>query len=78
MRIRKVYNKGCILVSATLGVAYFIFKNEMIGEMCMICLRHKVYKVKVMECRVGLAVHRCLILREKLNNDQLKGLLQER
>lgn len=85
MRIRKIY-EGRILVSTALGAAYIIFKNEVIGELCMICLRHRVYNVKVMECRVGLALtmsagetkeptaHRCLIVREKLDNDQLQGL----
>lgn len=85
MQIQKVY-EGRILVSSSLGAAYLIFKNESIGEMCMICLRHRNYSVKDMECRIGLALtmsagelkeptaHRCLIMRDFLEEEQLEEL----
>ncbi len=85
IQIQKVY-EGRILVSSSLGAAYLIFKNESIGEMCMMCLRHRNYSVKDMECRIGLALtmsagelkeptaHRCLVLRDFLDGKQLEEL----
>lgn len=85
IQIQKVY-EGRILVSSSLGAAYLIFKNESIGEMCMICLRHRNYSVKDMECRIGLALtmsagevkeptaHRCLVMRDFLPEEQLEKL----
>ena len=84
-RIIKKYS-GRILVSSTLGGAYLIFKNESIGEICMVCLRHRNYSVKDVECRIGLAlvmgageskeptVHRTLLIRQELADEQLEEL----
>lgn len=84
-RIIKKYS-GRILVSSALGAAYLIFKNESIGEICMVCLRHRNYSVKDMECRIGLAlvmgageskeptVHRSLLIRQELDDEQLEEL----
>lgn len=77
---------GRILVSSALGGAYLIFKSHAIGELCMICIRHRNYSVKDMECRVGLVLtvcagetkeptaHRCLLIRNELNKDILEEL----
>lgn len=80
--------KGRVLVSSALalGAVYLIFKSEYIGEICMICLRHRSYTVKNAECRVGLAltmgagdvkdptVHRCLLARDDLDTSFLEEL----
>lgn len=85
-QIIKEYD-GRILVSTSLGGAYLIFKSEEIGEMCMICLRHRNYTVKSVECRVGIALtmsagelkepvaHRCLLTRTELDKEKI-GQLQ--
>lgn len=84
-RIKKKY-VGRLMVSLALGAAYLIFKSEPIGEMCMICLRHRRYNVKDMECRVGLALtvsageikeptaHKCLLVRRELSDRTLEEL----
>lgn len=80
--------KGRILISSALalGAAYLIFKSTLIGEICMICLRHRSYTVKNAECRIGLAltmgagdvkdptVHRCLLTRDDLDTNLLEDL----
>lgn len=85
-RIIKQY-VGRILTCSRLGAAYLIFKSESIGEMCMICLRHRSYStMEVAECRVGLAltisagekkepvVHRCVLIREELDKERIEKL----
>lgn len=77
---------GRILVSSALGGAYLIFKSHAIGEVSMICIRHRNYSVKDMECRIGLVLtisageakeptaHRCLLIRNELNKDILEEM----
>lgn len=77
---------GRIIVSSSLGAAYLMLKSELIGEICMVCIRHRRYSIKDMECRVGLAltmsageekiptVHRCLLLRDDIAGEQLEDL----
>lgn len=83
--IYKEYS-GRILVSTSLGVAYLILKSEKIGEICMLCLRHRNYNIQGMECRIALAlttsagdakepaIHRALLLREGLSDEQAELL----
>lgn len=84
--IRKEYT-GRILVTLALGAAYLILKSDILGEICMICLRHRSYNtVKNVECRLGLALtmsageikspvaHRCLLVRKELRPEQLEDL----
>lgn len=84
-RITKQYT-GRLVVSLSLGAAYLIFKSEKIGEMCMVCLRHRRYNVKDMECRIGLALtvsagevkepvaHKCLLIRGEIGEAALEEL----
>ena len=77
---------GRILVSLSLGVAYLILKNETIGEICMVCIRHRNYNIQDMECRIGLvltasageskepAAHKALLVRERLSDEQVENL----
>ncbi len=77
---------GRILASTSLGAAYFIVKNEKIGEVCMICIRHRIYNTKQAECRMGLSltvsagdskvptVHRVLLVRQPLSNQVLENI----
>lgn len=78
--ILKKYS-GRILVSTALSGAYLIVKSEILGEICMICLRHRHYSLKEAECRLGLVLtisagevkepvaHRCLLVRDELAKD---------
>ena len=84
-QIVKLY-EGRILITPKLGAAYFILKSELIGEVCMICLRHRSYTIKNVECRVGMALtvsageikeptaHRCLLVRKELGREKLEEL----
>lgn len=78
---------GRILSCSGPGVAYLIFKSESIGEISMICLRHRNYTtMQQVECRVGLALtmsagekkepvaHRCLLVRNELDGDEIEKL----
>ncbi len=77
---------GRILVSDSLGAAYLILKNEIIGEVCMVCIRHRSYNTKQAECRMGLGltvsagdvkvptVHKVLLVREELSNQALGNI----
>lgn len=85
---QKLTKKYCgrIAVSLRLGAAYLILKSEEIGELSMICLRHRNYSIREVECRAGLVLtmsageakspvaHRCLLVREKLNTETLEEL----
>ena len=52
-RLYKEYS-GRFLVSSFMGVAYILLKSEKIGEISMICVRHRNYLLKEVECRLGL------------------------
>lgn len=77
---------GRILVSSALGVAYLILKSEAIGEICMLCFRHRNYSIQDMECRIGLVltasageskeptVHKSLLVRCPLSDEQSEAL----
>lgn len=82
----KKYN-GRILTCSGSGVAYLIFKSESIGEISMICLRHRNYMTtQLAECRVGLALtmsagekkkpvaYRCLLVRKELEEEKIEKL----
>lgn len=85
IQIIKEYD-GRILVSTKLGGAYLMFKSEFLGEMSFVCLRHRSYTVKSVECRVGIAltmsagevkepvVHRCLLTRVELEKEKIERL----
>lgn len=52
-RLYKEYS-GRFLVSSSMGAAYILLKSEKIGEISMICVRHRNYLLKEVECRLGL------------------------
>lgn len=52
-RLYKEY-AGRFLLSSSMGAAYILLKSEKVGEISMICVRHRNYLLKEVECRLGL------------------------
>lgn len=77
---------GRLFVSNAMSSAYFILKCESLGEICTIILRHRLYAIKQVECRIGLClttcagenkvptVHRILFTRHKLDHTAINKI----
>lgn len=83
--IQKSY-QGRLIISISLGSAYLIFKSEELGEICAVDLRHRLFNIKQVECRMGLclttcageekipAVHKILFVRNRLTKEGLQQI----
>ncbi|MBD5393099.1 MAG: hypothetical protein HDR71_17230 [Lachnospiraceae bacterium] len=75
---------GRMLITMFLSGAYMILKNEQTGELCFMELRHRMFAVKQLECRLALCltmsegenrvptVHKMLLFRQELTEEHLR------
>ncbi|MDO4304109.1 MAG: hypothetical protein Q4D94_09350 [Bacillota bacterium] len=75
--------EGRMLITTVLSGAYLILKNDALGELCFMILRHRNFTVKQMECRLALCLtigsgenklptaHKMILSRSNLSEEQL-------
>ncbi len=78
--------EGRMFITTRLSGAYIVLKNDAIGELCFMTMRHRAFTVKQLECRLALCltigagenklptVHRMLISRRKLSDEQVEAI----
>lgn len=78
--------EGRMLITTLLSGAYIIVKNDLIGELCFMTMRHQTFTVKQVECRMALCltigaggtklptVHRMLVSRKHLSDEQVERI----
>lgn len=76
--------EGRMLITTLLSGAYIIVRNDSIGELCFMIMRHRTFTIKQVECRMALCltigagenklptVHRMLISRKNLSDEQVE------
>lgn len=76
--------EGRMLITALLSGAYIILRNDSIGELCFMAMRHRTFTIKQLECRIALCLtigsgenklptaHRMLLSRKELSDERLK------
>lgn len=75
--------EGRMLITTVLSGAYIILKNDALGELCFMALRHRNFTVKQLECRLALCLtigagenkvptaHKMILSRLNLTKEQI-------
>lgn len=76
--------EGRMILTTLLSGAYIVLRNDSIGELCFMTMRHRTFTVKQVACRMALCltigagenklptVHRMLLSRNKLLDEQIQ------